>query len=309
MRDALVPIADLWGAIYGDGPGFLALFSGRRPTPGAKLEGAREAYFAWPRETVSALAWVGREADQDRELYHCGHLVGRWRRRKTDALPLRSLYVDLDAGLPEAPAVAPNILVASSPGHYQAYVRLTHTVPPAEGAELTRRLAHALGADPSGWDLTQLLRVPATVNHKYAGRPVVRLVERTGREYAPEQLDELLPRLPVRGQSRAASVAGVPLPPVGSDPPIPLTRSALNVWQGEDVKVTPEGRVDRSASLIRIARMLHQAGLAPEHIAAVLAERDAALGWKKYAERTDAAEQYRRMVDVVARGSPTRRQR
>ena len=91
-------------------------------------------------------------------------------------------------------------------------------------------------------------------------------------------------------------------------PPIfPLTRSALRLWNGEDVKLTPQGSVDRSASLIRIARILHQAGLAPAHIAAVLAERDAALGWRKYSDREDAADQYRRIVGVVARGKPTRR--
>jgi hypothetical protein len=67
--------------------------------------------------------------------------------------------------------------------------------------------------------------------------------------------------------------------------------------------------VDRSASLIRIARILHQAGLAPEHIAAVLAERDASLRWEKYSGRKDAAEQYRRIADIVRRGMPTRRQR
>jgi hypothetical protein len=123
----------------------------------------------------------------------------------------------------------------------QAYYRLSRTVPPAQGAELNRRLARALGADPSGWDLTQLLRVPATVNHKYEGQPAVRLVASTSAEYAPEQLDQHLPRLPAQSHVREVSTGSLPLPPVGSDPPIPLTRLALAVWNGEDVKVTPDG--------------------------------------------------------------------
>ena len=53
-RDADV----LWGAVYGEGPGYVALFSGRRPTPAAKLAAPREAYFRWPGERPAALRWA-----------------------------------------------------------------------------------------------------------------------------------------------------------------------------------------------------------------------------------------------------------
>jgi hypothetical protein len=305
--EELVELPELWQDIYGDGPGFIALFSGVRPMPTTKLAQTHEAYFAWPRETAAALAWIAREVAEDRDLYHCGHLVGRWRRRKTDALPLHTLYADLDAGLPDDPPVVPSILVESSPGHYQAYLRLRRRVTPEEGAALNRRLAHALDGDPGGWDLTQLLRLPGTVNHKYEVRPVVRLIERTGQRYDPAELDRLLPPLPTAPVGERKSPDAGSMPPVGSDPPIPLTRSAFAVWNGEDAKRNLAGTVDRSASLIRIARILHQAGLHREHLVAVLAERDAALGWNKYTGRKDAEEQYHRIVDVVERGIPTRR--
>lgn len=305
--EELAQLPELWRAIYGEGPGFVALFSGMRPTPAAKLAQTHEAYFAWPRETAAALAWIEREAAEDRDLYHCGHLVGRWRRRKADALPLAALYADLDAGLPEDAFLTPSVLVESSPGHYQAYVRLTRRVAPEDGAALNRRLALALGGDPGGWDLTQLFRIPGTVNHKYEDRPVVRLIERTDQLYDPTELDRLLPPLPMApaGERRPPDAGSGP--PVGSDPPIPLTRLALAVWNGQDAKRGPGGAVDRSASLIRIARILHQAGLHREHLVAVLAERDATLGWHKYTGRNDADEQYHRIVDVVERGTPTRR--
>jgi hypothetical protein len=309
--DALAALPDFWEDIYGPGPGFVALFSGIRSRPDAKLSAPHHAYFAWSAETRSALRWIDREAEDDRELYHCAHLVGRWRRRKTDALPLRSLYVDLDGPLPANPLVEPSVTVESSPGHYQAYFRLNRPVAPPEGAALNRRLAEALGADISGWDLTQLLRIPATVNHKYPERALVRLVRRTEQTYDPEELASLLPPAasPRRGESigERAQITH----PVGGEPPIPLTKAARLLWNGEGpfAKYTAAGAVDRSATLVRIARLLYQAKLPRELILAHLWERDDALGWQKYSTRPDAEEQYQRIVDVVAQGAPTRRQR
>lgn len=299
-------LPELWQAIYGPGPGFVALFSGLRPHPTAKLTLVREAYFGWPGELAAARAWIAREATKERDLYHCSHLVTRWRRRKEDAAPLSSLYVDLDTGMPSAPLVAPSVTVESSPGRYQAYFRLTRPIRPEAGEALNRRLAYALGADPSGYDLTQLLRIPGTVNHKYEDRPLVRLVELREHSYPPEDLDALLPRLPTAHREGTSSRPS-DLPPVGSDPPIPLSRSALRVWIGEDAKLLRPGVVDRSGSLVRIARMLYQAKVPREVIVAALAERDESLGWRKYAGRQDAVEQYHRVVDVVARGVPTQR--
>ncbi len=87
-----------------------------------------------------------------------------------------------------------------------------------------------------------------------------------------------------------------------AEPPVPLTRAALRSWNGEDVKLTPDGRVDRSASLVRLARLPYQAGLASEHIAVILAERDTSLGWHKFSEREHPAVYYESIVQVVVQG-------
>jgi hypothetical protein len=57
--------------------------------------------------------------------------------------------------------------------------------------------------------------------------------------------------------------------------------------------------VDRSASLVQIARVLCGAGVPIEEIPGILAERDASLGWRKYSDREDAQQQYQRIVVLV----------
>jgi hypothetical protein len=303
----------LWREIYGDGPGFVALFSGTRPTTTAALTAVHEAYFAWPRETAAAARWLEREAQADRELYHCAHLVRRWRRRKQDAARIHALWVDLDGPLPATPPLAPTLTVESSPKRYQLYFRLSHAVTPGQAQAHNRSLAQLFGADLGGWDLTQLLRVPGvgSVNHKYAARPSVRLVAVTNRVYAPEELPVVAPLLaPAVAAESSTPRPAPPIWPVGTEPPIPLTRAAQQLWYGEGplVKRTRTGEIDRSAALVQLARILAAAKLPAELTLAHLAERDATL-FGKYTERADAAAQYQRIVDLVAQGSPTRRQR
>src|SRR5205823_123867 len=145
-------------------------------------------------------------------------------------------------------------LVASSPGRLQAYWGLTQPLPPAHAEQLNRRLSRAIGADSSGWDLTQLLRIPGTRNWKYPDAPVVSVLARTGQRYDPAVLAGLLPAAP----ARAAPTAPAPASEHGETtaPPSALSRPARAVWNGDDVKLTPAGRVDRSASLLRLARVL-----------------------------------------------------
>lgn len=192
----------LWGHIYGDARGVLALFSGRR-TPGAgRLSGPVSAYFDFPDEMASAEEWCRRQDRSGREVYHCAHLLSAPRRIKANAAPVLSLWVDGD-GAPGRGTPEPTATVHSSPGREQYYYRLREPVPPEFGEQLNRRLALTMGADASGWDLTQLLRPPGTHNHKYENAPLVRLGETSGVRYDPAELDRLL--LPDPGsRSRSA---------------------------------------------------------------------------------------------------------
>ncbi len=54
------------------------------------------------------------------------------------------------------------------------------------------------------------------------------------------------------------------------------------------------------SALLRMARILAGAGVPAAQIAGILAERDAALGWRKYSDRENAQQHYDRIVAIVS---------
>lgn len=207
----------LWEHIYGEGSGFLGLFSATRDPQNRPVDW-QEAYFAWPREAANAAAWVSAETARCREVFHCAHLLTCHRRKKEHAAALTALYVDLDTPGVELPASlpSPTAVVESSPGKRHLYWQLSRAVPPELGEQLNKRLAYAIAADTSGWDLTQLLRPLGVPNHKYADTPVVRLLHLEAKEYDPNYLEQVLPQLPASGKAAAdgsthAEVSVLPL--------------------------------------------------------------------------------------------------
>jgi putative DNA primase/helicase len=82
-------------------------------------------------------------------------------------------------------------------------------------------------------------------------------------------------------------------------PPVALGPEALKVWRGEKPKAKHTGEVDRSASLMKIGRVLYDAGASPRVVAEALKERDLTLSYEKYTSRQDADEQYQAIADKL----------
>jgi hypothetical protein len=187
----------LWEHIYGDLSGIVALFSGERTKPGLRsLTNCQSAYFLYAAQIDYAERICLRRSAEGREVYVCAHLLCHRRRIKANAAPLLALYADGDGatigdGIPE-----PTAVVQSSPGREQFYWGLASPMLPGEAELLNQRIAYAMGADESGWDLTQLLRVPGTPNHKYPEAPIVKVVTLREKRYDPEELYAILPALP-----------------------------------------------------------------------------------------------------------------
>jgi hypothetical protein len=114
------------------------------------------------------------------DLYFTPNLFSRPRRRKELMLPSRWLYADLDTVDPIRIEVddwpRPTVAWESSPKRYQCLWLLDRKLTLAEHSQVNKQLTYAVGADKGGWDATQVLRLPGTLNHKYEGHPEVRLL-------------------------------------------------------------------------------------------------------------------------------------
>lgn len=105
--------------------------------------------------------------------------------------PQRVVWVDCDESFDDEllTKLRPSFMWETSPGHKQAVWLLSEPVDPSEFHKegYMGMLTEALGGDPSGVDIPQLLRVPGSWHHKreeYHGR----ILRSTGNEYTPGQL-------------------------------------------------------------------------------------------------------------------------
>jgi P4 family phage/plasmid primase-like protien len=283
---------DLWHHIYGDERGILAL-AYTQPTEGANFH---HEYFDYPDQAEQAAERARLLSEAGYNVWHCAHLLSGRRRIKENAAPMTTLYADGDGAKVPDWLPKPTAVVKSSSGREQYYWRLSMPIPPEVGEDLNRRLAYAMGADTSGWDRTQLLRPPGTRNYKYPSTPTVEVEDLEKTAHDASGLDKALPRLPDAAQEREHHTDEG-----GGEPPVKLGPEALKVWRGEKPKAKDTGEIDRSASLMKIGRVLYDAGANGPVITEALKERDRTHGWECYTNRRDADKQYQAIVHVLKR--------
>jgi hypothetical protein len=280
----------LWDAIYGPEVGYLGLFSclmprpsktasdpkGGRPkrqgTPRRCVTDPRQRFFPYPVRAPEAARWCREASDSGRDAFYCAHLLTARRRVKENAAPVRALWAEADGedGEDLSAAPPPTAIVESSPGRRHLFWRLMRPLEGTEAEKLNRRLARATGADPSGWDLSQMTRPPGTRNRKYPEAPPVRLLYLdAGFVYHPRELDLALPELPE--------------PPI---PPGPLRPGIRPATHGP-------GPVDLSALSERMRRLAEAGNRGAGHPYPSRSEADFALAvamfGKGYAEADVAA--------------------
>jgi len=142
---------------------------------GSGKRSMQERFFRYP-EQVDAAAKFANDSKFSADVYYCPQLFETTTRTKSAVASCPTLWADLDTCPPTKMLKPPSVIVESSPRRYQALWRMSHPLPGHIAEDLCKRIAyfHAEdGCDRSGWDLTQLLRVPSTVNYKYAGEPEV----------------------------------------------------------------------------------------------------------------------------------------
>jgi hypothetical protein len=149
----------------------------------------KEFYFKYPEDLPKLLKCITDYSQTPSHAYFCPQLFSKPKRNKDNVVACPSAWADLDTCNPALLAVEPSVTIMTSPGRYQALWVFVNPMTPNDAEDISRRIAyfHAEhGADKSGWDLTQLLRIPYTTNYKYgetAGAPMVVVTNTTTRVY------------------------------------------------------------------------------------------------------------------------------
>lgn len=191
-------VRDFFEAIFSDAEGFI--FLGWRNEEGVLNQ---QKFIPYPDGLDVAARYVKAHSHED--LYFSPMLFSVPRRKKSTVSVTPVVYADTDQFDPDRFLVKPSINVESSKGHVQSYWILDKTTYQREDvARVARALAMThderdedgkkIGVDPGGWDLTQLMRVPGTMNLKLeeskAGEEVwpVTVRNHSGEIYSLDQL-------------------------------------------------------------------------------------------------------------------------
>lgn len=159
-----------------------------------------EEFFRWPEQAEIALNFIEKYSSSH-NMYFCSTLLRNPKRVKNECIEANFCWADLDSCRPELiEEAAPTIVLETSPNRYQALWRLAEATAPWDVEDINRRIAYkyeAEGCDKSGHDLTQLLRIPFTYNHKYAGMgmPTVQIAQVNQNTYSLEELQAVLPQV------------------------------------------------------------------------------------------------------------------
>lgn len=161
--------------VFGDNEGYVCIAT-QKPSDRASF---KQSFFEWPGQTGHLTEFVDRES-KNKNIWFGVNLLTAPERTKQFCSSHNIVWADLDSCNPDKIEPKPQCVIQSSPERWQAIWRLDETIDPYLAEQYSKKIAYKYkeeGADPSGWDLTQLLRVPFTLNFKYANAPKIILNE------------------------------------------------------------------------------------------------------------------------------------
>lgn len=139
------------------------------------------------------------------------------------------------------------------------------SIPAAEAAQLSKRIAHAEpGADKGGWDVTQVLRLPGTLNHKHTPPHRVELLWAERRYYTVAQVEAAYPpvaadRKKMNGHADAGEWTDFT--------PAEVAEALQGLPVGVQVALERgDAGADRSLELLRLARTMLRLSVPPSII-------------------------------------------
>lgn len=181
---------DFFSYLFGDNPqGYICIAIA---DPNKAKTSFKQHFFNWPRQKNEIATFI-EQVYRSKNVWFCTSLLNERKRNKEACIAGNIVWADLDIVTPDECKPKPTAAIKSSPGRYQGYWRLdVDSIPPDVQEDYSRKIAYNNGADKSGWDLTQLLRVPFTKNFKYPDEPEVELIY-AAETRAPVEIFEHLP--------------------------------------------------------------------------------------------------------------------
>lgn len=255
--------------LFGRGEGFVCiafLSSGTR--------NLREQFFKYPDELSPMLQSIA-DSTHGNSVYFCPQLLDDRKRTKEHVIQTPNAWADLDTCHPDNMLVEPSLVVESSPGRYQAYWVFDRIVDPDDAEALCKRIAYAhadQGCDTSGWDLTQLLRIPGTYNYKYlagATLPVVSVLQANHNRYRIDDFNKY-PNDERYVQVEIPLPTPDDLPNLSAEELLQERRLALNplVWR----HYADEPLMDWSKALWNLQLLLFEADFTREEVFTIVRE-------------------------------------
>lgn len=250
------------------------------------------AFEYGPKLERALTDWFDKH-DVDRfDIYFCPLPFSGRKRKKDLVTGSKVLWSDIDKG--DHRQIKPSVLWESSPGRHQGLWILSNKVSSEKAAELSKGLAYKIGGDKGGWDLTQVLRVPGTRNHKYKNHPPVRVISASSLVYNPGELRQ---RIGVTEEVKKKDKITINLQ--DSEDILRRYNSKIpfkikHLLRQEHVEV---GK--RSDIIWSIENKLHEIGMSPNEIISVIK----ASKWNKYKGRSDEDLRLRTELEKIINSS------
>lgn len=224
----------------------------------------RQHFFEWPEHRHIISNFV-EEQQRNKNVWFCVNLLSQPERKKEYCLPSTFAWADLDFIIPnEEDDLYPTCIIESSPARFQAYWRIEgEAVPPDVAEDFSKKIAYKTGADKSGWDLTQLLRLPWTQNLKYNPPVLTKLISISENAYPIEVFDSIQVPVP---EEQLASHNPIPndLPSVDAVLYRYKTEGRLDEEFASLYTKTPDAESDWSRILWRFIHKCLSLGMTPE---------------------------------------------
>lgn len=225
-----------------------------------------EEFLMWPAEKIKVTQRIDAMS-ATHNVYFCPQLLSRPKRVKDSVAVCTNSWSDLDECAPSNCLIKPTLVVETSPNRYQAYWAFEDPIDPFDAESISKRVAyyHAFqGADKSGWDLTQLMRVPGTYNRKPEYDNVaVKLIQHRENKYRISDFEKYPKLAETSGVEEALPEA---LPEFTGEELLEKYDNEVAPQAFVHFSIEPDKGVDWSKTLWNLHMICFEAGMSKEEV-------------------------------------------